>query len=118
VADAVGSRLQFLARRFQVLSITHLPQIAAHAGRHYRVLKALRGNRTITSVETLEWEARVEELGRMIGGARVTDGTMASAREMLETRTRADQARAARPTGESKSNAKGESERSRGERRK
>lgn len=86
VADAVGSRLQSLARGFQVLCITHLPQIAAHSTRHYRVSKLVRGNRTTTSVDTLEREARIEELARMIGGALVSARTLASAREMLEGR--------------------------------
>jgi DNA repair protein RecN (Recombination protein N) len=86
VADAVGSRLQSLARRFQILCITHLPQIAAHATCHYRVSKFIRENRTVTIVEPLQREARVEELARMIGGARVSPATTASAREMLDSR--------------------------------
>jgi DNA repair protein RecN (Recombination protein N) len=106
VADAVGSRLQSLARAFQILCITHLPQIAAHATCHYRISKLVRANRTITMVEALEREARVEELARMIGGARVLPGTIASAREMVAGRAWAK--------GEAK--AKDESERAKGER--
>ena len=95
VADAVGSRLQSLARRFQILCITHLPQIAAHATCHYRVSKFVRENRTVTTVEPLQREARVEELARMIGGARVSAATTASAREMLDSRNWAkDEAKA------------------------
>ena len=86
VADAVGSRLQSLARGFQILCITHLPQIAAHSTRHYRVSKGVRSNRTTTDVEALEREARIEELARMIGGAQVSPTTVASAREMLQAR--------------------------------
>jgi len=86
VADAVGARLQSLARGFQILCITHLPQIAAHSTRHYRVSKGIRSNRTTTSVEALEREARIEELARMIGGAQVSARTIANAREMLEAR--------------------------------
>jgi DNA repair protein RecN (Recombination protein N) len=86
VADAVGSRLESLARGFQVLCITHLPQIAAHADSHYRVEKTVRGDRTITAVEGLDREGRVEEVARMIGGARLSEGTFANAREMLQAR--------------------------------
>jgi DNA repair protein RecN (Recombination protein N) len=86
VADAVGARLQSLARGFQILCITHLPQIAAHSTRHYRVSKGIHSNRTTTSVEALAREARIEELARMIGGAQVSARTIASAREMLEAR--------------------------------
>jgi len=125
VADAVGGRLRALARGFQILCITQLPQIAAHASRHYSVSKSVRGNRTTTSVDALDSEARVEELARMIGGARVTAGTLASAREMLETRASAAGKRpgdfwnaGGAGHGESAIKAKGESERSKGERRK
>ena len=86
VADAVGSRLQSLARGFQILCITHLPQIAAHSTCHYRVSKGVRSKRTTTNVEALEREARIEELARMIGGAQVSSATLASAREMLQAR--------------------------------
>ncbi len=86
VADAVGSRLQSLARNFQVLCITHVPHIAAYATRHYNVSKAVRGGRTTTNVEVLDSPARIQELARMIGGAKVSDATILSAREMLETR--------------------------------
>jgi DNA repair protein RecN (Recombination protein N) len=136
VADAVGSRLQLLARHFQVLCITHLPQIAAHAATHYSVSKVVGGSRTTTMVNVLGVEARVEEIARMIGGTRVTAGTITSARDMLDARaggrskgpgirgsegpdTRAADlpfGNSAAGAGEAK--AKGESERSRGERRK
>jgi DNA repair protein RecN (Recombination protein N) len=86
VADAVGSRLQSLARTLQVLSITHLPQIAAYASRHLRITKQVRGNRTLTSVDALDREAQVEEVARMVGGAKVSAGTLVNAREMLESR--------------------------------
>jgi DNA repair protein RecN (Recombination protein N) len=87
VADAVGSRLQSLAANFQVFCITHLAQIAAHASAHFRVSKSVRDARTTTAVEPLRLpEARVEELARMIGGATISAGTVASAREMLQAR--------------------------------
>jgi DNA repair protein RecN (Recombination protein N) len=98
-ADAVGSRLRLLGRTQQVLCITHLPQVAAHASSHFVVEKAVRNNRTVTTLGRLDSAARVEELARMIGGADVTPQVRASAREMLATRAKGE------------AQAKGESER-------
>jgi DNA repair protein RecN (Recombination protein N) len=85
-ADVVGGRLQALAGRVQVLCITHLPQIAAHGGTHYRITKAVRQGRTVTSVSRVAGGDREAELARMIGGAAVSATVVASAREMLATR--------------------------------
>jgi len=86
VADVVGQRLQTLGRTYQVLCITHLPQIATCGHAHYGVSKFERDGRTQTTVEPLAGEARVDELARMMAGLVVTDGTRASAREMLDAR--------------------------------
>jgi len=86
VADVVGDRLQNLAKRFQILCITHLPQIAAYGGTHLYISKSVRQGRTITSVDRLAADARHEELARMIGGSEVSAAVRASAREMLATR--------------------------------
>jgi DNA repair protein RecN (Recombination protein N) len=86
VADVVGRRLQALGQRFQVLCITHLPQIAACGAAHYRIVKTIRGERTVTSVEPLTGREREEELARMIGGAEISATGVASAREMLDVR--------------------------------
>jgi DNA repair protein RecN (Recombination protein N) len=83
VADVVGARLRALGERFQVLCITHLPQIAAHASTQFRIEKTVRGNRTVTSMELLDGAGRVDEIGRMIGGASLTEQVRASARELL-----------------------------------
>jgi DNA repair protein RecN (Recombination protein N) len=83
VADVVGSRLHRLGDRFQVLCITHLPQIASRGSTHFHIDKVVRGSRTLTSVRRLDSDGRIEEIGRMIGGAVVTDQTRASARELL-----------------------------------
>jgi DNA repair protein RecN (Recombination protein N) len=85
VAESVGKRLARLAKTHQVVCITHLPQIAKYAERHLLVAKTVRGNRTITSIRTLDADARVEELARMTSGAAVTKTSLAHAREMLET---------------------------------
>jgi len=83
VADVVGSRLQALGERFQVLCITHLPQIAARGTTQFMIEKSVRGNRTVTRVDRLDEKGRVEEVARMIGGAAVTGQVRASARELL-----------------------------------
>ncbi len=87
VADVVGGRLQRLGRRFQVLCITHLPQIAAYGSTHYHIVKNVRGGRTLTEVARVSGTDREEELARMIGGAEVSPTVRASAREMLASRT-------------------------------
>ena len=69
VAEAVGRRLAALARRQQILCVTHLPQIASFADRHFRVTKRASGGRTRAEVEPLDEGGRVEELARMLGDA-------------------------------------------------
>ncbi|MFI5178286.1 MAG: DNA repair protein RecN, partial [Vicinamibacterales bacterium] len=96
-ADAVGARLQTLARQYQILSVTHLPQIAARADAHFQIAKHVRGGRTITSLAGLDEAGREEEIARMIAGAAVSPKVLASAREMRHTRR-------------SEAKAKGESE--------
>ena len=67
-ADPVGRSLWALARDHQVLVVTHLPQIAAHADAHFRISKRERDGRTVTEVERLDREGRIIELGAMLGG--------------------------------------------------
>jgi len=86
VADVVGRKLRELGSAFQVLCITHLPQIAAGADTHFHIEKRVERGRTHMSVRRLSDAERVEELARMLGGEGVTDGLRASAREMLEER--------------------------------
>lgn len=86
VADVVGARLLRLGSTYQVLCITHLPQIAAYGSTHYRIEKSLRTGRTVTDVARVEGVKREEELARMIGGSDVSAAVIASAREMLAFR--------------------------------
>ncbi|HUE90410.1 MAG TPA: DNA repair protein RecN [Vicinamibacterales bacterium] len=85
VATVVGEKLRTLGERFQVLCITHLPQIAAAGATHFSIEKTVRGSRTVTSVERLSPDARVEEIARMIGGANAGDQARASARELISS---------------------------------
>ena len=67
-----------------MLCITHLPQIAARGTTQFVIEKSIRGSRTVTRVERLDQQERIEELARMIGGASVTGQTRVSARELLD----------------------------------
>ncbi|HEY5338508.1 MAG TPA: DNA repair protein RecN [Rhizomicrobium sp.] len=79
VADAVGERLQRLAKTTQVLLVTHAPQVAARAERHFRISR--KGDRT--RVDLLSNEERAEEIARMLSGATVTDEARAAAKRLL-----------------------------------
>ena len=109
VADVVGTRLRELGGEFQVLSITHLPQIAARATTHFHIDKRVRGSRTITTVARLDSDARVDEVARMIGGAQVTDAARTTARDLLAAGSVAS-ARGESVAGRGRAKAKGESE--------
>jgi DNA repair protein RecN (Recombination protein N) len=84
VADAVGQALRQLAGSCQVLCVTHLPQVAAQGQQHLEVSKAARDGHTFAHVALLGAEARVRELARMLGGAKITARALDHAREMLE----------------------------------
>ena len=88
VADVVGRKLRTLGSAFQVLCITHLPQIAAYADTHFAIDKRVDGGRTRTTVRRLDAGGRVEELARMLGGEAISDGLRQSAREMLTERSK------------------------------
>jgi DNA repair protein RecN (Recombination protein N) len=85
VAERVGATLASLAEHHQVLCITHLPQIAAHAAVHFAVRKREQAGRTLTEVVRQSPAERVDELARMAGGERVTDATRKHARALLQS---------------------------------
>ena len=82
-AQRVGEKMAALARHRQIICITHLPQIAAMADRHYLISKAVRGGRTCTDVTPLDRGGRVRELARLHGGDVVTETTLLAAEEQL-----------------------------------
>lgn len=84
VASAIGERLAQLARRSQVLVVTHSPQVAARASHHYRIEKSHDGGATRTIVRRLADDERREEIARMLSGAAVTDEARAQAARLLE----------------------------------
>ena len=83
VAQTVGQLMKQLGRDRQVLAVTHLPQVAACADAHLLVAKESRGQSTASSVEPVTGPQRVQEIARMLGGERLSDTTLAHAREML-----------------------------------
>ncbi|MBA4389450.1 MAG: DNA repair protein RecN [Syntrophus sp. (in: bacteria)] len=83
VADMVGKRLQELARKHQVICITHLPQIAAYGDHHFLVEKESKKGQTKTGIRELSGDHRVQEIARMMGGETITEKTLERAEEML-----------------------------------
>ena len=100
VADVVGARLRLLADRFQVLCITHLPQIAAYGMTHYRIEKSVKSGRTSTAVTRLDGVNRETEIARMMGGADVSAAVLAGAREMIEAKANIKRKAKAKPAPE------------------
>jgi len=85
VAAAVGKRLAGLGKAFQVLVVTHSPQVAARADRHFRVVKVDGDDSALTRVEPLESDARREEVARMLAGAEITDEARAAADILIQS---------------------------------
>jgi DNA repair protein RecN (Recombination protein N) len=82
-ADAVGRRLQALAKGAQVLVVTHSPQVAAFGAQHWRVEKRVADGQTLSAVTALDPAERVEEIARMLAGDRVTEAARAAAKALL-----------------------------------
>ena len=101
-ADVVGRRLQSLADTYQVLCITHLPQIAAYGHHHFLISKHVKAQRTVTAVEQLDSSGREQEIARMIAGQTLSDGVLHSAREMLLERRQTKREAAAKGESETR----------------
>jgi DNA repair protein RecN (Recombination protein N) len=84
IAEAVGRKIKNLSQSYQVICITHLPQVAKFADTHFTVTKTFtEDSRTRVEVKSLGYEERVKELARMLGGLKVTEKTLEVAREMI-----------------------------------
>jgi len=83
VAEIVGRMLKKLGRDYQVLCVTHLPQVAAAADQQWQVSKAVDNGVTLSRIDVLEGARRVEEIARMLGGVNITETTRKHATEML-----------------------------------
>ncbi|MDQ2918248.1 MAG: DNA repair protein RecN [Pseudomonadota bacterium] len=88
VAATVGRMLQTLGERRQVLCVTHLPQVAAHADHHFRVVKTGNGEHVTSELMALARAARVDELARMLAGSEITSKTRAHASELYDQHRR------------------------------
>jgi DNA repair protein RecN (Recombination protein N) len=85
LGSIIGNKLRSLAAHHQVLCITHLPQIASYADRHFTVRKEVAAGQTESKVRTMQGAERLEELAEMIGGKHITDTTRAQAKELLQS---------------------------------
>lgn len=83
VAGRVGDVLSSASSKMQVITITHLPQIAGKAQHHYSVFKQSKNNVTYSNIKFLDHQERVAELAKMIGGREVTVASLAAAKELL-----------------------------------
>jgi len=83
VAEIVGQLLKQLGRDYQVLCVTHLPQVAAEADQQWQVSKAVEDGVTLSHIELLDEQQRIEEIARMLGGVTITETTRKHAAEML-----------------------------------
>lgn len=83
-AQKVSEKLSLVGRNHQVICITHLPQIASMADAHYLIEKHVEGTSTISEINLLDEEGSIKELARMLGGAEITETTLANAKEMKE----------------------------------
>ncbi|MDO4866421.1 MAG: DNA repair protein RecN [Clostridia bacterium] len=84
MAQVVGEKMCLIAKNRQVLSITHLPQIAALGDAHFLVEKVAGENRTDTHVRALDWQGRVQEISRLVGGADDSESSLSHAEHMLK----------------------------------
>lgn len=83
VAEIVGHLLKKLGRTYQVLCVTHLPQVAAAADQQWQVSKTVENGVTSSRIAVLDGKQRVEEIARMLGGVKITETTRKHAAEML-----------------------------------
>ena len=81
-AQKVSEKMCLIGRKHQVICITHLAQIAAMADTHYLIEKRVEDQMTKTKIRQLDGEESVQELGRILGGAKITDAVLKNAREM------------------------------------
>ena len=83
IAESIGHKLKLLARSHQVMCITHLHQVACWGDNHFTVKKQASRGRTVTQINHLDEDGRVEEIARMLAGATVTDEARAAADRLI-----------------------------------
>lgn len=80
----VSEKMSFVARKHQVICITHLPQIAAMSDHHFVISKSVKKNRTTTEIAALSYDEQLVELGRMLGGEEMTDAVLNNAKDLKQ----------------------------------
>lgn len=84
VADSVGKRMELLGKNFQVLAVTHHPQVAARSSLHLKIAKEVVGGITVTRVEELQGAQKRQEIARMLAGESITEEALAAASKLME----------------------------------
>ncbi len=87
IALQMGSMLQTMARKHQIITISHLPQIAARGQAHYFVYKDFRDQRSVSTIKKLSEEEKVQEVAKMIGGDNPAESAIASAKDLISLST-------------------------------
>ena len=83
-AQALSEKLSVVAEGKQVICITHLPQVAAMADKHFLIQKGVVGTKTVSSIQGMNEEERINELARMLSGSEITEAVLINAREMID----------------------------------
>lgn len=83
IANKVGNLLQGISNTHQIISITHLPQIAAKSNNHFHVSKQSKGSETITNIKALDKNEKISEVAKMLSGENVTPASLKSAKELI-----------------------------------
>ena len=86
IAQKVGKALKSLSAYHQVISITHLPQIASLAEHHFSIEKVTQNERVVSSIKKLPESERITEIARLLSGEKITQASLKSARELIDTK--------------------------------
>ena len=83
ISDSVADIMRALSSKFQVLTITHLPQVAAKGRHHFKVQKYISNGKTVTSLNVLSKDERIEEIAMMLSGNKITPTAIAHAKQLM-----------------------------------
>ncbi len=83
IADKMGNIMKQMAGDIQIVSITHLPQVAAKSNQHYKIFKGLKNGKTITDIEVLNNEQKIEEIAKMLSGKELTKAAIENAKNLI-----------------------------------
>ncbi len=85
IAEAVGRKIKKLSKSHQIICVTHLPQIAGFADKHFSVRKEIKNGETFAFLQELDYESRIQELAYLLGGEKITGAALKNARELIES---------------------------------